>query len=439
MDTNSIKLSEIKSIISEGKEGSIVRFVSKDGDDSDGLTWATAYLTMAQATADIASNGKGGFIYMSAGEWEEDVEIPDDTVLIGWAASHYTRQSELRGKASGSTAPTLSLGLNAKAIRIRVGKQSGADSLVRMKSNSAFLKGSIGGVGVSVTKIFTHWIDGIFDAAMDVTIEDNWISGSNQVQNAVNGNFDNSSIRRNTCLQLLGDHIKDPGSLIDVEDNTFLGVASGKYAVNASGDYINAVNNQWNGDGEFANLTGTGSIEQNNGPWSTGTAPTVVQIRQEMDSNSTKLANLPVDLSTVAKIAGTKGTDAIYDKVDANLPVNLSAVAQEATVVAGFAAGSKPGTAQTITPPADMALNSTVAKEATVVSGFSSGAKALDLAQLITQGFGRLEFDMVNSKAYIWEIGGGARKYQATLSDVNGAPVTANTVGPINMSEWTVI
>ena len=116
-----------------------------------------------------------------------------------------------------------------------------------------------------------------------------------------------------------------------------------------------------------------------------------------------------------------------------------STVAKEATVVAGFAAGSKPGTAQTITPPTDMALNSTVAKEATVVSGFSAGAKSIDLTKLITQGFGRLEFDMVNSKAYIWEIGGGARKYQATLSDSNGDPVSANTVGPINMSEWTVI
>jgi hypothetical protein len=58
--------------------------------------------------------------------------------------------------------------------------------------------------------------------------------------------------------------------------------------------------------------------------------------------------------------------------------------------------------------------------------------------RIIMQAFGRLEFDIPNSKAYIWSIGGAARAYQATLSDKDGNPVTALTSGPINMSEWTV-
>lgn len=96
----------------------------------------------------------------------------------------------------------------------------------------------------------------------------------------------------------------------------------------------------------------------------TATPPTAVEIRQEMDSNSTKLANLDATVSSRSTLAlGAK-----MDIIDA----------PNATAITAIQSGlSKPGTAQTITAPADMALNSTVAKDATV-------AKAVDLALIPT-------------------------------------------------------
>jgi hypothetical protein len=59
------------------------------------------------------------------------------------------------------------------------------------------------------------------------------------------------------------------------------------------------------------------------------------------------------DAMKLAPTAGTSAADSVDNKLDLT--------AKDATV-------SKPGTAQTITPPADMALNSTVAKENTLSS-----------------------------------------------------------------------
>lgn len=48
----------------------------------------------------------------------------------------------------------------------------------------------------------------------------------------------------------------------------------------------------------------------------------------------------------------------------------------------------------------------------------------------------RLEYDLTASKAYIWNAGGTVRLWMSTLTDKDGAPVTATTTGPINRSKW---
>jgi len=51
----------------------------------------------------------------------------------------------------------------------------------------------------------------------------------------------------------------------------------------------------------------------------------------------------------------------------------------------------------------------------------------------------RLEFDLVNSKAYIWDDAGDARLYVADLTDSSGDPVSNTTQGAINCSQWTEV
>ena len=48
----------------------------------------------------------------------------------------------------------------------------------------------------------------------------------------------------------------------------------------------------------------------------------------------------------------------------------------------------------------------------------------------------RLEISIADSKAYIFNAGGTARLWQRTLTDKDGAPITADTTGPINGSKW---
>ena len=51
----------------------------------------------------------------------------------------------------------------------------------------------------------------------------------------------------------------------------------------------------------------------------------------------------------------------------------------------------------------------------------------------------RTEFDIDNSKVYIWNDAGDAREYEGTLTDSAGASVTTSTQGPINCSKWTAV
>jgi len=100
-------------------------------------------------------------------------------------------------------------------------------------------------------------------------------------------------------------------------------------------------------------------------------------IHDDTDGAVTKLNTIIGYLDTeIAAILAAVDTEvaAIKGKTD-NLPANPAAVgsqmdlvnAPNATAVTAIQLGlSKPGTAQTITAPADMALNSTVAKDATV-------------------------------------------------------------------------
>jgi len=80
------------------------------------------------------------------------------------------------------------------------------------------------------------------------------------------------------------------------------------------------------------------------------------------------LWEMTVDSVTTAKVERYFACNASQFKADvSNLDVAVSTRAADSTV-AKDATVSKPGTAQTITAPADMALNSTVAKEATLTT-----------------------------------------------------------------------
>jgi len=66
-----------------------------------------------------------------------------------------------------------------------------------------------------------------------------------------------------------------------------------------------------------------------------------------------------------------------------------------------------------------------------------TAGSVLDIIRLLRQN--RLEIDLDDSKAYIWNDAGDARAYEATLTDSNGAAVAAATQGPINCTEWTAV
>jgi hypothetical protein len=61
----------------------------------------------------------------------------------------------------------------------------------------------------------------------------------------------------------------------------------------------------------------------------------------------------------------------------------------------------------------------------------------LTLARKLLQN--RKEFDLDNSKIYLWNDAGSAREYEADLTDSEDAAVTASTQGPINCSRWTAV
>lgn len=63
-------------------------------------------------------------------------------------------------------------------------------------------------------------------------------------------------------------------------------------------------------------------------------------------------------------------------------------------------------------------------------------ATAVAVIRVLTQG--ELEFDLENSLAYRFDDAGDPA-YVAGLTDKDGADVTADTVGPINMSRWTAL
>lgn len=68
---------------------------------------------------------------------------------------------------------------------------------------------------------------------------------------------------------------------------------------------------------------------------------------------------------------------------------------------------------------------------------FGEIAAEIALARKFLQN--RKEFDLTVSKMYLWNDAGGAREYEATLTDNVGDPVTTATQGPINCSRWTAI
>jgi hypothetical protein len=100
----------------------------------------------------------------------------------------------------------------------------------------------------------------------------------------------------------------------------------------------------------------------------------------------TTLTNLPAVTTDWLTAAGVKA-DAVT-KIQSGLALD-STVAKDATV-------SKPGTAQTITPPADMALNSTVAKDATV----AKAATALTNATWTDARAAHLDADISSRSTY---------------------------------------
>lgn len=51
----------------------------------------------------------------------------------------------------------------------------------------------------------------------------------------------------------------------------------------------------------------------------------------------------------------------------------------------------------------------------------------------------RKEFDLDNSKVYLWNDAGDAREYEADLTDNAGDAVTTTTQGPINCTRWTAV
>jgi len=83
-----------------------------------------------------------------------------------------------------------------------------------------------------------------------------------------------------------------------------------------------------------------------------------------------------------------------------------------------------------------LALEATVATLATAAA-LASVATDATLTRKIMQN--QKEFDLDNSKMYIWNDADDAREYEIDLTDSDGAAVSATTEGPINASQWTAV
>ena len=86
---------------------------------------------------------------------------------------------------------------------------------------------------------------------------------------------------------------------------------------------------------------------------------------------------------------------------------------------------------------ADVSALATSAALAVVASAVAAVATDATLARKLLQN--RKEFDLDNSKVYLWNDAGGAREYESDLTDRDGAAVTYATQGPINCSQWAVV
>ena len=72
-----------------------------------------------------------------------------------------------------------------------------------------------------------------------------------------------------------------------------------------------------------------------------------------------------------------------------------------------------------------------------ILAAVASAAADITIIRELRQN--KLEIDIDDSKAYIWNDASGVRKWEATLTDNAGDPVTASTAGPINSTKFTEI
>lgn len=266
-------IKDIKSVITLGRPEGLIRYVSGLGTDALGFggSWATPYLTIGRAILDFPGGGdpEGGIIFFGSGQYDEDIELPDRVTLIGCNTG--TGYPEIRGKASGSTAASVTLNNESKIHRVRIGKQDGdggtTTCVIAIEGSRAEIDDcSTGGIGagLSLTRVvFLNAIGG----ANEVKIRNSWLSGSGNVPNIIGGAADNSEIRENTFDNFTQDAILlTGGSIIDVEENTFLNINSGYFGVKAVTNRMNITGNSYSGEPGALHDDGIGinHIVQNN-------------------------------------------------------------------------------------------------------------------------------------------------------------------------------
>ena len=89
--------------------------------------------------------------------------------------------------------------------------------------------------------------------------------------------------------------------------------------------------------------------------------------------------------------------------------------------------------------PTNAEMEARTLTSATYATTSALAAAAADITVIRKLRQNRLEINLTDSKAYVWNDAGDAREYEATLTDSDGDPVTAYTAGPIDATAFTEV
>lgn len=261
----------IEAIVTEGQSDSFKAFYVNinAGPGGDALSWLTA-TTSIQGALDLFSTISRGIVYVYGGAYAQNANVPPNVGIVGvnsvdgdWAA--------ISGTYISAAIPVISLSAGAYVKNISI-ESSGSpyNRVVACGSASKVTNcrfGANNGVNILIDMLDSGFVE----------ITGNWIVGSDNSSIGIGSSVAsgpwtgpyNSVISNNTLIDINENFISLTGAgLVDVENNTFIGVPLGYSAVYVDSDAkFNITHNGYVGDGDF--YTGVGAtmdnIVQNNG------------------------------------------------------------------------------------------------------------------------------------------------------------------------------